>query len=132
MIGYINDLVYVCAPAPLQYGVAVGIEELNPNFYYELSAAFAKKRDRICGALEKAGLYPYIPQGAYYVLADSSCLPGNTSKNKAMYLLTHTGVASVPGDAFFHGQEGANLLRFCFAKTDNELEEACRRIQRLS
>jgi aminotransferase len=132
MIGYINDLVYVCAPAPLQYGVAVGIEELNPNFYYELSAAFAKKRDRICGALANAGLSPHIPQGAYYVLADGSCLPGNTSKEKAMYLLTHTGVASVPGQAFFHGQEGANLLRFCFAKTDKELDEACRRIERRS
>ncbi|MGD0170556.1 MAG: hypothetical protein ABSB81_00285 [Halobacteriota archaeon] len=26
MIGYINDLFYVCAPAPLQFGVFKGIE----------------------------------------------------------------------------------------------------------
>ncbi|MBA7547572.1 hypothetical protein ES705_40001 [subsurface metagenome] len=30
------------------------------------------KRDRICAALEKGGFNPYIPEGAYYVLADSS------------------------------------------------------------
>ena len=29
MIGAMNDLVYVCAPAPLQYGVAVGIQRLG-------------------------------------------------------------------------------------------------------
>ncbi len=132
MIGYMNDLIYVCAPSPLQYGVAVGIEELKPEFYRELSAAYAKKRNRICNALEKAGLPPCVPQGAYYVLANVSRLPGATSKEKAMYLLCKTGVASVPGEAFFHGEDGANLVRFCFAKTDAELDEACRRIERLS
>jgi aminotransferase len=132
MIGYMNDLIYVCAPAPLQYGVAVGVEELDPDFYRKLSAQYEKKRDRICEALKQAGLSPFIPQGAYYVLADASRLPGVTSKEKAMYLLSRTGVASVPGDAFFHGADGRNLLRFCFAKSDEELNEACERLCRLA
>ena len=51
---------------------------------------------------------------------------------KAMYLLTQTGVASVPGEAFFHGMDGETLVRFCFAKTDAELEEACQRLERLA
>lgn len=132
MIGYMNDLVYVCAPAPLQSGVAAGIVELSPKFYQALAAEYVTKRDRICGALDKVGLRPCIPQGAYYVLADVSMLPGATSKEKAMYLLARTGVASVPGEAFFHGSGGENLVRFCFAKTDAELEEACLRLERLS
>ena len=132
MIGYMNDLVYVCAPAPLQYGVAQGITELVLDFYADLIAEYTGKRDRICRALRSAGLHPSIPQGAYYVLADVSRLPGASSKEKAMYLLHRAGVASVPGDAFFHGTEGGNLVRFCFAKTDEELEEACQRLERLS
>ena len=28
--------------------------------------------------------------------------------------------------------DGSNLVRFCFAKTDSDLDEACRRIERLS
>ena len=131
MIGYINDLVYVCAPAPLQLGVAAGINERDASFYQGLCAEFATKRDLICTALDNAGLVPSVPQGAYYVLADVSRLLGQTSKEKAMYLLHETGVASVPGDAFFHNQGGENLVRFCFAKSDEELEEACRRIERL-
>lgn len=131
MIGYMNDLVYVCAPAPLQYGVAMGIGELGPGFYEELVKEYTRKRDRICSALEGVGLHPSVPQGAYYVLADVSRLSGKTSKEKAMFLLARTGVASVPGDAFFHGSEGCNLVRFCFAKKDEGLEEACRRLERL-
>ena len=131
-IGYINDLVYVCAPAPLQYGVAAGLNELTPAFYRQVSAEYATKRDRLCTSLQKAGLTPYVPQGAYYILADASRLPGEASKDKAMFLLSRTGVATVPGEAFFHGCEGRNLVRFCYAKTNAELEEACHRIERLA
>ena len=131
MIGYVNDLVYVCAPAPLQLGVAAGIRELTPKFYADLCQEFDAKRRRICGALEKAGLTPFVPQGAYYVLADASGLPGKGSKEKAMYLLKTAGVAAVPGKAFYHRSGGENLLRFCYAKPDEDLEEACRRLERL-
>lgn len=132
MIGYLNDLVYVCAPAPLQYGVAVGLAELDAGFSRTLRGEYSKKRDRICEALLRAGLPPSVPQGAYYVLADVSRLPGATSKEKAMYLLSRTGVASVPGEAFFHGPDGTNLVRFCFAKTNDDLDEACRRIGQIA
>ena len=72
-----------------------------------------------------------MPQGAYYVLADLSRLPGRTGAERAMHLLAETGVASVPGEAFFQGPEGNDYARFCFARPDNELEEACRRIERI-
>lgn len=132
MIGYMNDLVYVCAPSPLQWGVTEGIRQLSPEFYRGLAAEYAVKRDMICRALERAGMPPCSPQGAYYVLADASHVPGATSKDKAMHLLARTGIATVPGEAFYHGPEGNNLLRFCYAKPDAELEEACRRLARLS
>jgi aminotransferase len=130
-IGAMNDLLYVCAPAPLQKGVADGILELPEDFYRDLARSYQDKRDRFCSALAEAGLTPSIPDGAYYVLADVSKLPGSTGKARAMYLLEHTGVAGVPGEAFFSGQEGASFIRFCYAKTDEDLEEACRRLTRI-
>lgn len=132
IIGAMNDLLYVCAPTPLQYGVAAGIQELDAAFYRGLAEDFQRKRDRFCRALDKAGLTPSIPQGAYYVLADVSRLPGATSKERAMFLLAKTGVAGVPGNAFFVGPDGERFIRFCFAKTDADLEEASRRIESLA
>lgn len=131
MIGYINDLVYVCGPAPLQIGVARGIEELPDAFYRSLRDEYLAKRNNICAVLKNAGLDPYVPQGAYYILSDVSRLPGTTSKDKAMFLLDRTGIASVPGSAFYHGKGGESMVRFCFAKKDNELDLACERLKKL-
>jgi len=128
-IGFYNDLVYVCAPAPLQYAVARGMAQLDRTYYDGLSDEYARKRAMICGALERAGLTPFVPQGAYYVIADGSRLAGRDSKERAMYLLEKTGVASVPGEAFFQRPEGRNYLRFCFAKSDEVLAQACEKLQ---
>jgi aminotransferase len=129
-LGLVNDLVYICAPAPLQRGCAVGLAALGSSFYERLRADYTGKRDRICAALRRAGIEPFVPEGAYYVLADISRLPGASAKQRAMHLLETTGVACVPGDAFYSGTTGATLARFCFAKTDADLDEACRRLER--
>ena len=131
-IGYFNDLIYVCAPAPLQMGVTKGLLELDPEYYTNLSKEYSSKRKIICDALMRAGLDPYIPQGAYYVLANISRLPGDDSKERAMYLLHKTGVACVPGEAFYHDDSGEHLARFCFAKDDHILDEAGQRLEKLS
>ena len=130
-IGAMNDLLYVCAPTPLQVGVAVGIQELPDSFYRDLARDYQRKRDRFCKALSQAGLTPSVPQGAYYVLADTSRLPGITGKERAMFLLDRVGLAGVPGEAFFSGTEGSQFIRFSYAKIDAEIDDACRRIERL-
>ncbi|MBZ5507357.1 MAG: pyridoxal phosphate-dependent aminotransferase [Acidobacteriia bacterium] len=130
-ISYFHDLIYVCAPAPLQIGVAEGIRQLPESFYEEIGKEFIQKRDLLCNTLHEIGLTPSVPNGAYYVLADASILSGTTSREKAMCLLNETGVATVAGSAFYHGNGGENLIRFCFAKTDAELAEACRRLKAL-
>ena len=130
-IGNFNDLVYVCAPTPLQMGAAAGLVKLEKTYFAELRDAYRKKRDRLCNVLSDVGLPPYVPDGAYYVLADVSRLPGATSADRAMYLLRETGVATVPGRSFFTGAAGEALVRFCFAKEDAVLDDACARLSAL-
>jgi len=64
-------------------------------------------------------------------LADATRLPGKNAAEKARKLLAATGVASVAGSAFFRPGRGDNLLRFCFAKQDHDLNEACERLRKL-
>jgi aminotransferase len=132
-IGYFHDLIYVCAPSPLQHGAAAGLLQLPQSFYDGLTAEYQAKRDVTCAALTRAGLTPSIPTGAYYVLADATRIPGADAKQKARRLLADAGIAAVAGSAFFATDgngvnPGENLLRFCFAKKDDELAEACRRL----
>lgn len=128
-IGYFNDFIYVCAPAPLQMGVVRGLNDLGNDYYETVAGQYLHKRDLLCSALRRAGLEPYVPSGAYYVLTDMSSVPGRDSKEKAMHFLIKTGIACVPGKAFYHDDAGENLARFCFAKEDNILEQACSRIE---
>lgn len=127
-LGQVHDLVYVCAPAPLQMGVARGLEQLPQSFYDELKLEYAGKREKLCASLSRAGITPHVPQGAYYVLADSRSLPGASPKERALSLLRLSGVAAVPGSAFFESGRGDDLLRFSYAKREAELDEACRRL----
>jgi aminotransferase len=124
-INYFHDLVYVCAPSPFQHGAAAGLLQLPDSFYRGLSTEYQAKRDMLCSALSDVGLTPSIPQGAYYVLADVTKLPGATAREKARTLLRNTGVAGVAGTAFFADGRGDNLIRFCFAKRDEDLARAC-------
>ena len=127
-IGNFHDLTYICAPAPLQHGAATGLLQLPPSFYTDMAAEYQAKRDLTCAALIRAGLTPSIPNGAYYILADATSVPGLNAKQKARQLLASTGIATVAGSAFFTESRGENLLRFCFAKKQSELEEACQRL----
>jgi aminotransferase len=130
-MGHFHDLTYVCSPAPLQVGCAVGLEELPPSFYTQVATDHQAKRRRLLVALRDAGMEPSVPAGAYYIMASAERLPGKTAAEKARHLLRATGVAAVAGTAFFRPGRGENLLRFCFAKQDVELDEACERLRKL-
>lgn len=130
-IGYFHDLTYVCAPSPLQHGAAAGLAQLPQSFYTGLAQEYQQKRDMLVAALADAGMPAYVPQGAYYILADVSALPGENARDKARWLLARTGVAAVAGTAFFTHGRGENLLRFCYAKQTDALAEACQRLRAL-
>ena len=130
-MAHFHDLTYVCSPAPFQYAAAVGLEQLPPGFYTQVARDHQAKRERLLGALRDAGMQPSVPPGAYYVMASAARLPGKTAAEKARHLLHSTGVAAVAGSAFFRPGRGENLLRYCFAKQDAELDEACARLRRL-
>src|SRR5271168_5536224 len=124
-IGYFHDLGYVCTPSPFQYAAAAGLRALPDSFYRDLATEYQEKRDQICDALTAAGLTPAVPAGAYYVLADASRIEGDRASVKARNLLRATGVGAVAGSAFYGAGRGENLLRYCFAKQDADLERAC-------
>lgn len=128
---HLHDLVYVCAPAPLQAACAAGLGKLDPEYYAAIGAEYQRKRDQLCDALAGAGLAPRVPEGSYFALADLSRFPGRNGDERALALLERSGVACVPGTAFWHGAAGDAVGRFCFGKTDADLAEACRRLRNM-
>jgi len=130
-IGLVNDLLYICAPTPLQHGLAAGMAQLGPDYYRDLAADYRAKRDTFCTVLAEVGLRPHVPAGAYYVLADVGDLGHGNAIAAAMHILEKVGVASVPGSSFFSGTAGEHLVRFCYAKDWPVLRDACARLRHL-
>jgi len=132
-MGLLNDLFYICAPAPLQHGVAEAFG-MADAYYDEMATAYTAKRTLMCETLEQIGFAVPWPQGAYYVLANFEPLcrthPGfDDARTACEMLVQKAGVATVPGHSFFETPErGRYYLRFCFAKEMPVLEQACRQL----
>jgi aminotransferase len=128
----VHDFLTVGAPAPLQEAVAVGIETLGDDYYEGLARDYRKRRDVLCSGLVRAGFKIRPPQGAYYVMADFSDLSDLPDDEFAKWLTAERGVAPVPGSSFYSRPElGRTQVRFAFCKTDDMLQEAVTRLQRV-
>jgi aspartate/methionine/tyrosine aminotransferase len=130
-----HDFVTVGAPHPLQEAAVTALM-LPDSYYVWLRDMYQAKRDLLLGLIEAAGFVAYRPAGAYYILTDAAhflrrfhCEDDTAF---AMYLVKEVGVTTVPGSSFYaHPDLGKTKIRFCFPKTDDMLQEAGRRLQKL-
>ena len=127
----VHDFLTVGAAAPLQQA---GVVALNlPDSYYEkLSVEYQTRRDLLSERLEQAGFRCYVPHGAYYIMTDISGFGFADDVSFVRHLIENVGVAAVPGSSFFSDSTaGATLIRFCFCKKYETLEEAGIRLGRI-
>jgi len=135
----VHDFLTVGAPAPLQEGVAVALDQLGPAFYHDLAAKYRGRRDLLYSALTETGFLCTPPEGAYYILCAFTRLsqavgsgPRLSDTEFAVWLSKEVGVTPVPGSSFFGHGGGQSWVRFVFCKTDDVLLEATRRLRSLA
>jgi methionine aminotransferase len=115
--------------APMQHALAAFLRE--PAHYVDLPGFFARKRDLLRDAL--AGTpFDLLPcEGSYFLLARYPRISDEPAAAFALRLVRDFGVATIPLSAFYQGGTDHRVIRFCFAKRDETLLEAARRLQRL-
>src|SRR5436189_1763967 len=64
-----HDFLTVGAPAPLQEAGAVALR-LPDSYYVELAEHYTVRRDKLLAVLDQAGLEPFVPSGAYYIMCN--------------------------------------------------------------
>ncbi len=128
----VHDFLTVGAATPLQQaGVhALGLPD---DYYAHLSTDYVARRDAIVAMLTRTGFKPFVPSGAYYVMADISAFGFPNDQAFAAHLVENIGVAAVPGSSFFENASlGSQLIRFCFCKKFETLAAAEERLMRLN
>ena len=132
----VHDFLTVGAAAPLQEAAVAGLT-LPDSYYDELRQLYTQKRDFFCAGLDRIGLLHNVPQGTYFVMIDIQPfldLPqfqGYSDLQFCEWMIKNIGVAAVPGSSFF--REPVNhLILLHFARQQNTLEEALRRLQKMA
>jgi aspartate/methionine/tyrosine aminotransferase len=127
----VHDFLTVGAAAPLQAAGAVALS-LPDDYYATMAREYTQRRDTILDVLDSVGFRCWRPRGAYYVMADISGFGYPNDVQFVKHLVEDVGVAAVPGSSFFENPaEGAQLVRFCFCKKYETLEEARKRLRKL-
>ncbi len=122
----VHQFLVFCVNTPIQHAVAEYMK--NKDEYLNLGAFYQEKRDRFI-ALIKGSKFTYVPaSGSYFQLLDYSKISKEKDTEYAIRLTKENGVASVPNSVFYHNRLDLHLLRFCFAKTDETLEQAAEKL----
>ncbi|HNM22713.1 MAG: pyridoxal phosphate-dependent aminotransferase [Betaproteobacteria bacterium] len=114
---------------PAQLGIAEYMAD--PARYLGLADFYRQKRDRFA-ALLAATPFELLPcHGTYFQLARYDAISDRPDREFSEWLTREVGVAVIPVSAFYHNGHDDRVVRFCFAKRDETLEEAAERLRRL-
>ncbi len=125
----VHDFLTVGAAAPLQEAAVAGLT-MPEAYYEELARSYTRKRNIFLDCLDRANLQFTIPEGAYYVLVDIEKFRRGSDTEFCEWLIKQIGVAAVPGSSFFR-EDIRKYIRFHFAKKEETLAEAGRRLLKL-
>ena len=124
-ITLVHDGLFVCSPSPLQHAVAEVLAERSNLL--DMQKEFGWRRDVVVSTLKRAGFTPLPVEGTYYVMASYSVRYGQVSSPEAcLRLLKENRIATVPASTFYNGEYDPQLLRFCYALPEAEIDHAVR------
>ncbi|HAN79498.1 MAG TPA: methionine aminotransferase [Bacteroidales bacterium] len=114
---------------PAQYAYAEFMN--NKSQYLELSDFYQQKRDYFLSLLEGSPFAITPSYGTYFQLLSYAGFSTMRDTDFAHKLVTDYGVASVPVSEFYHDKYDQKVLRFCFAKTNDVLEQGVERLLKI-
>ena len=113
----------------LQQGMAEYLQE--PAHYLGLPSFFQQKRDLFLEKINGSVFRPLPCSGSYFLCLEFPSESGMGDRDFAMHLIREHKVASIPLSAFYSDGADFRVLRFCFAKKDETLEEAAEKLKRV-
>jgi aspartate/methionine/tyrosine aminotransferase len=117
-------------PPNLQTAVAFGLDHLQ-GWLAQMPRDLQRSRDRLTAGLRREGFSVLESQGTYFLNVD---LPasGVHAPDRAFCLraVNEAGVAAIPVSALYEAEPVTTIMRLCFAKRDETLDEGVVRLAR--
>lgn len=117
-------------PPNLQAAVAWGLGK-DDSYYVGLTRMLAERRDRLAAGLRRVGFGVMETGGSYFITADFRPLGfEGDDTGFCRHITEKAGVTAIPVSAFYQGGDVPHFARFCFAKTEQAIDEAVGRLER--
>ena len=115
---------------PAQYALAhhLGNDQATP-----VGALMERKRDHFLQLMKNTPFTILAPtRGSYFQLASYERISDMPDMEFAQWLTREYGVATIPISAFYSNKKDDKIIRFCFAKKEETLNDAVERLSRLN
>ncbi|MBC6492817.1 methionine aminotransferase [Flavihumibacter stibioxidans] len=114
---------------PSQVGITEFLKDREE--YLQLGVFLQEKRDRFIELMRHTGFSLRTSSGSYFICAGYEKISDERDSDFAIRLTREAGVATIPVSAFYQDGADQKLLRFCFAKKNETLEQAVERLASL-
>lgn len=114
---------------PMQHGIAKYLED--PKTYIELGKFMEQKRDYFQNLMKDTRFTPLVTHGSYFQIYSYEKITDQPDKDFAKRVTIENGVATIPVSAFYKESTDHKVLRFCFSKKDETINEAISRLIKL-
>lgn len=115
--------------APLQLAVAEYMK--NPDHYLYLNGFFQEKRDFLRKGLANTPFELLDCEGTYFQTLKYDKISDKNDFDFARELTVTHKVASVPFSSFYKNKKNEHVIRLCFAKKEETLEQALEHLSKL-
>ncbi len=114
---------------PVQYALSEYL--LSPDNYLHLHEFYEKKRDRFLNQLKGSSWLMHPAEGTYFQLLGYKNIFQEKDTDLAIRLTKEWRITGIPCSVFYPGSHDDQVLRFCFAKDDDELDRAAEILQKI-
>ena len=112
--------------SPMQYALAEFLQ--NKSAYLQLGSFLQKKRDFFKSGMQQTKFKALPSYGSYFQLYSYESISNENENDFAVRLIKEYGVASIPVSAFYKTPQENKVVRFCFAKKEETLEQAIKKL----
>lgn len=115
-----------CCFTPTQVALAEHLN--NVEAYQSIGPMMQQKRDFFIECMNKKDFTLLPSFGSYFICATYEKISDLPAKDFAIELTKKAGVATIPVSAFYNNAKDDKVLRFCFAKKEETIREATKRL----
>lgn len=110
------------AVTPIQHAVSDMLDDTD--WHHNLSSFFQSKRNYFLNLIKHSGFKAVATKGTYFQLLSYAALSDKKEMEMAEWMVKEMKLAAIPVSVFYNDKTEQQILRFCFAKKDETLQQA--------